>query len=955
MCSLEKILEKYQEWLQADSVFGYIVRVFVDLLIKGLYWLSSTMEKAVDTVLSLTSFYKESNEVNTAYQAMLLLGIGFLTIFVIFLGYKFWLGKNIEIRSIFLNTLIIGASIVLLPTVFDFGLNIAKDFNQDTKSLGQQSGVVSNSLSFNIVKDNIVDLLYADQQDFPDMNQLKKNQMTQEQWDKGQIDLLENAEPEGFFDSLFGDKEKLKHKDVFKNQLTVGTDGKLKAVELNKKSFPFWDTWYFRYGIKSFTIISSLLVLSIAYGLSAMKLVRVSIELVVQKLIFPIVAFSDLETGQRLKGMWQDVAQSFLTIAMIGLNLRVFVIFQTWLGTKNLNPILFFFVTLIAALVAVDGADTFKKHFGTDVGLKDEWRSFLGMYAGAKAVGAVGGLAKDAVGSVANAAGKAGTVMKPHIDNIKSGKTLNDMKSGVQSASEFVGQQVGYMEEGNFMNHTAQVAKEGAKQFASQTASNIAKPFTTTASTVKDLANTAKEGYRTGNSQAIYDTIQQRNEDMKANATDQVPDNQTSTSSEIQQNEAKQQVTQRVEEAQNQALDVSQERNVTTGTTQVQSEQNSGEQPNINQPNKQFNTDGLLVDKDVSLPSSTNEQENALLRGNEQVQQVTQKVDELQNQKVSVSQEKNVLADNLEQEQVQTSIGNEKVQAEPTLHTQPGEPSTQVAAQSTVSKEQQQSEMQQQVTQKVDEMQEQKVNVHQERQVTPGTTNTQVTQSSAGQAEIAPSKIDADVQPSVNQSTQSLEKTQTNQSVKEHQVTQKVDEMQEQKVNVHQERQVTPGTTNTQVTQSSAGQAEIAPSKIDADVQPSVNQSTQSLEKTQTNQSVKEHQVNQKLEEIQDQRVNINQEKQVIEGRNDITTNHSASSNPGEMDTSRFTQTSTSGDSRQRTESFERVRENHLNEHEHHVTQEINITNSESQISEMKNQTKKDFKLNNVDHSTTQE
>lgn len=914
MCSLEKILEKYQEWLQADSVFGYIVRVFVDLLIKGFYWLSSTMEKAVDTVLSLTSFYKESNEVNTAYQAMLLLGIGFLTIFVIFLGYKFWLGKNIEIRSVFLNTLIIGASIVLLPTVFDFGLNIAKDFNQDTKSLGQQSGVVSNSLSFNIVKDNIVDLLYADQQDFPDMNQLKKNQMTQEQWDKGQIDLLENAEPEGFFDSLFGDKEKLKHKDVFKNQLTVGTDGKLKAVELNKKSFPFWDTWYFRYGIKSFTIISSLLVLSIAYGLSAMKLVRVSIELVVQKLIFPIVAFSDLETGQRLKGMWQDIAQSFLTIAMIGLNLRVFVIFQTWLGTKNLNPILFFFVTLIAALVAVDGADTFKKHFGTDVGLKDEWRSFLGMYAGAKAVGAVGGLAKDAVGSVANVAGKAGAVMKPHIDNIKSGKTLNDMKSGVQSASEFVGQQVGYMEEGNFMNHTARAAKEGAKQFASQTASNIAKPFTTTASTVKDLANTAKEGYRTGNSQAIYDTIQQRNEDLKSNATAQVSDNntstiplssqneqsqniheipmhlakdtkssgddlnnQTSTSSEVQESEAKQQVTQRVEESQNQALDVSQERNVTTGATQVQSEQNGGEQPN-----KQFNTEGLLVDKDVSLPSSTNEQENTQLQGNEQVQQVTQKVDETQSQKMTVSQEKNVLADNLEQEQVQTSIGNEKVQAEPTLHTQPGEPSTQVAAQSTISKEQQQSEMQQQVTQKVDEKQE-------------------------------------------------------------------------QKVNVHQERQVTPGTTNTQVTQSSASQAEIAPSKIDADVQPSVNQPTQSIDKTQTNQSVKEHQVNQKLEEIQDQKVNINQERQVVEGRNDITTNHSVSSNPGEMDTSRFTQTPTSRDSRQRTESFERVRENHLNEHEHHVTQEINITNSESQISEMKNQTKKDFKLNNVDHSTTQE
>ena len=92
---MEKILERYQDWLQADSIFGYIVRTIVGLLIKGLYWVSSTMEKAVDTVLTLTSFYKESSEVSTAYQAMLYLGFALLTIFLIFLGYKFWLGKNI--------------------------------------------------------------------------------------------------------------------------------------------------------------------------------------------------------------------------------------------------------------------------------------------------------------------------------------------------------------------------------------------------------------------------------------------------------------------------------------------------------------------------------------------------------------------------------------------------------------------------------------------------------------------------------------------------------------------------------------------------------------------------------------------------------------------------------------------------------------------------------------------
>lgn len=803
MC-LEKILETYEDWLQADSIFGYIVRTIVGLLIKGLYWLSSTMEKAVDTVLTLTSFYKESSEVSTAYQAMLYLGFALLTIFLIFLGYKFWLGKNIEIKSVFINTIIIGASIILLPTVFDFGLQVAKQFNQDTKKLGQVSPNQSDSLSFNVISDNIVDLVYADQQDFPDINKLKKNRITKEQWDKGQIDLLENAEPEGLLSALFSDKDKLKHEDVFKHQLTVGTDGKLKAVELNQKSFPFWDTWYFRYGMKSFTIISTLLVLSIAYGLSAMKLVRVAIELVVQKLIFPIVAFSDVETGQRLKGMWQDIAQSFLTIAMIGLNLRIFVLFQTWLATKNINPVLYFFVTLIAALVAIDGADTFKKHFGTDVGLKDEWRSFLGLYAGGKAISAMGSMAKDTVGTVANVAGKATDAVRPHVENIKSGKTLNDMKDGVQNVGEFVGQQVGYMEEGKFFSHTAQSAKDGIKQFKDTAVSNVTKPFTTTASAVKDLADSAKEGYQSGNEQAIYDTIQERSQQSEQNQVVE-PDNEplnsvpyptrtissvdsshqqtgtlpTSPYETIQRDfdnvskpsaydaNATPSIEQYSEEQPNVSVDtgndthrISNEQNdemnrgpvqqpnedraVEASTHQVQADRNS---PKIDQPNpklsestsrensgvqsvepsgttqlqtnvpnvpeedtmnvnankpehiqqkekKQFNTEGLIVDKDVTLSSLRNNKENVRLT-NEQQPEMT--------------------------EQSKTSVNNPDANVQmPSLSTEVPEPTSQTTR--TSNKEMKHGVSEHQVNQEVQNVQDQKVTVQQNQTSVEGTT-----------------------------------------------------------------------------------------------------------------------------------------------------------------------------------------------------------------------------------------
>lgn len=742
MC-LEKILETYEDWLQADSIFGYIVRTIVGLLIKGLYWVASTMEKAVDTVLTLTSFYKESSEINTAYKAMLYLGFGLLTIFLIFLGYKFWLGKNIEIKSVFLNTIIIGASIILLPTVFDFGLQVSRQFNADTKSLGQVTPAKSDSLSFNVISENIVDLVYADQQDFPDINKLKKNRITKEQWDKGQIDLLENAEPEGLLSALFSDKDKLKHEDVFKHQLTVGTDGKLKAVELNQKSFPFWDTWYFRYGMKSFTIISTLLVLSIAYGLSAMKLVRVAIELVVQKLIFPIVAFSDVETGQRLKGMWQDIAQSFLTIAMIGLNLRIFVLFQTWLATKNINPVLYFFVTLIAALVAIDGADTFKKHFGTDVGLKDEWRSFLGLYAGGKAISAMGSMAKDTVGTVANVAGKATDAVRPHVENIKSGKTLNDMKDGVQNVGEFVGQQVGYMEEGKFFSHTAQSAKDGIKQFKDTAVSNVTKPFTTTASAVKDLADSAKEGYQSGNEQAIYDTIQERSQQSEQNQVVE-PDNEplnsvpyptrtiSSVDSSHQQTgtlptspyETIQRDFDNVSKLQadrnspkidqpNPKLSESTSRENSgvqsvepSGTTQLQTNvpnvpEEDTMNANANKPEhiqqkekKQFNTEGLIVDKDVTLSSLRNNKENVRLT-NEQQPEMT--------------------------EQSKTSVNNPDANVQmPSLSTEVPEPTTQTTR--TSNKEMKHGVSEHQVNQEVQNVQDQKVTVQQNQTSVEGTT-----------------------------------------------------------------------------------------------------------------------------------------------------------------------------------------------------------------------------------------
>lgn len=876
---MEKILERYQDWLQADSIFGYIVRTIVGLLIKGLYWLSSTMEKAVDTVLTLTSFYKESSEVSTAYQAMLYLGFALLTIFLIFLGYKFWLGKNIEIKSVFINTIVIGASIILLPTVFDFGLQVSKQFNADTKSLGQVTPAKSDSLSFNVISENIVDLVYADQQDFPEISKLKKNRITKEQWDKGQIDLLENAEPEGLLSALFSDKDKLKHEDVFKHQLTVGTDGKLKAVELNQKSFPFWNTWYFRYGMKSFTIISTLLVLSIAYGLSAMKLVRVAIELVVQKLIFPIVAFSDVETGQRLKGMWQDIAQSFLTIAMIGLNLRIFVLFQTWLATKNINPVLYFFVTLIAALVAVDGADTFKKHFGTDVGLKDEWRSFLGLYAGGKAIGAMGSMAKDAVGTVANVAGKATDAVRPHVENIKSGKTLNDMKDGVQNVGELVGQQVGYMEEGNFLSHTAQSAKEGFKQFKDTAVSNVTKPFTTTASAVKDIADSAKEGYQNGNEQAIYDTIQERSQqqsEQNESSENQVvePNNEqnsvpyptrtipsvgsshqqtgtlpTSPYETIQRDfdnvskpsaydaNATPPIEQYSEEQPNDEMNrepvqqPNEGRAVEASVHQGQTDSNS---PKINQPNPklsetasqensdvqsveprettqmqtevpeqdtihalsdtpeqmhqqeklQFNTEGLLVDKDVTLAPWKNNKENVRI-SNEQQTGMTE-----QNRTDTPTQDKNIEM--------------------PPLSTEVPEPTSQTTH--TSNKEMKHGVSEHQVNQEMQNVQEQKVTVQQNHTSVEGTTEKNIEkQNIATQLEQSEFSTQASNSNQLEtRKTQSYERVQENQvSEYEHFVDREVNHTHKRTEKIQTDRNNLTQTSNTQTENHTTNQIKI--------------------------------------------------------------------------------------------------------------------------------------------------
>lgn len=380
-------LQEFTDILSLSTLVLDALRSMGWILIRGLAVLIDGLEKVTDSILLTKTFFNNPQVVEfvSTIQPFLyvLLAASFL-----FTGYLIIFQKKFDregfLINLFITLLILG---LLSPTMTQVSKFSDTAIGFTTQNSGENSS--SESISNQILRENIHDLIEYDRNDFSSLEGETLNSLPQSH--------LRNIDINEVFDSnefrLGSTGEQISQSKLTWNGETMGTS-KLDqgGVEWNNQYYyryqPNWLTIFVTLGIMGFTLFS------IAY-----KLARLSFELAFNYVLAILVAPADLHSGQKTKKVIQSILNTFLVIILIFVSIKLYTIGTAYLA-ETLNGFAYLIALIAFSVALIDGPNMVERLFGIDAGLKRGWGVALSAYAAGKGVTSAGA---HAVSKVARA------------------------------------------------------------------------------------------------------------------------------------------------------------------------------------------------------------------------------------------------------------------------------------------------------------------------------------------------------------------------------------------------------------------------------------------------------------------------------------------------------------------------------------------------------------------------
>ena len=408
------ILQSFDGFLIEDSLLLSGVRWFGWWIIKGLTSLVNTLEGAIRKVISLTDFF-DSPEITKLISDFKPAIFGFLALSLACVGLFIFFSKKFDRKAVPTNILLATMAILLLP------VGMSK-LNQLTQAGINVVYGEFKSMANETIKNNIIDVYKFDENNFTSKDVSPKNYISKEMITS--IDINESI-----------DKSQTKNEKVFENKVVPKKGG---GYELKRIDGMFKiDNYYYRWKCNFWIIIISLLATAGTLGLSILKIGRLIFELAFNKVFGIFMSYLDVASGQRLKKIVQRILTLFAVMFCMALMLKIYLIFTTWISSKNLG-VLEVIMMIVVSFAVIDGPNIVEEILGVDAGLSSAWKMIAGLYAGSKmgselakgAGKAASGLAKFMSGAGEKVAmGMAGGVgfATGSREGLKNGKLENQM------------------------------------------------------------------------------------------------------------------------------------------------------------------------------------------------------------------------------------------------------------------------------------------------------------------------------------------------------------------------------------------------------------------------------------------------------------------------------------------------------------------------------------------------
>ncbi|WP_415331631.1 pLS20_p028 family conjugation system transmembrane protein [Clostridium perfringens] len=367
---IANILLKYSEYFTKSDFILYGFRIVGWFFIKGLSFLVNKLEDGVDSVTKVTDFFNSPEITALINKFKPLLGL-LLVASIIFIGYQLMINKKFDRSRVPMNIILALCIVVAMPLAMD-KLNTLSN-----KVIGEIQGDVH--FADQIIENNITDLYLLDEANFPikddgtvgDIN--PKNNLG-----NNNIKINPNEEI---------DRSKVNNKKVFENEVifdSVGNPTLNRIVGLFK-----WDDEYYRFHINFFTIIVTLLITAFVMLFTAIKMIKLSIELAFSKVMTTFVAVADLSGGQRIRQSINGIMSIFIAMISTMLMLKLYILGTAYLSDK-ISGIGTVLAMIGCAIFVIDGPNYIEKMFGVDAGLSSVWRTITGINSALDILGKLG-------------------------------------------------------------------------------------------------------------------------------------------------------------------------------------------------------------------------------------------------------------------------------------------------------------------------------------------------------------------------------------------------------------------------------------------------------------------------------------------------------------------------------------------------------------------------------------
>ncbi|EGT3618125.1 MAG: hypothetical protein E6682_02745 [Clostridium perfringens] len=364
------ILLNYSEYFTKSDFILHGFRIVGWCFIKGLSFLVNKLEDGVDSVTKVTDFFNSPEITALINKFKPLLGL-LLVASIIFIGYQLMINKKFDRSRVPMNIILALCIVVAMPLAMD-KLNILSN-----KVIGEIQGDVH--FADQIIENNITDLYLLDEANFPIKDDGTVGDISpKNNLGNNNVKISPNEEV---------DTSKVKNKKVFENEVEFDSAGQ---PTLNKIVGLFkWDDEYYRFHINFFTIIVTLLITAFVMLFTAIKMIKLSIELAFSKVMTTFVAVADLSGGQRIRQSINGIISIFVAMISTMLMLKLYILGTAYLSDK-ISGIGTILAMIGCAIFVIDGPNYIEKMFGVDAGLSSVWRTITGMNSALDILGKLG-------------------------------------------------------------------------------------------------------------------------------------------------------------------------------------------------------------------------------------------------------------------------------------------------------------------------------------------------------------------------------------------------------------------------------------------------------------------------------------------------------------------------------------------------------------------------------------